>query len=92
MGVSLVMADAGAFLAVSSPCRPVKNVRHRVLDRLGDSVEQAAYFVHGQGDQGEGTGVFGAPFFAASRRTTRNAAAAIDKVMWRYQAWYPRTW
>ena len=56
------------------------------LEGCGDAVEQFADFVDGQGYQVGFGVVAGALFFVVFRVMTRNAAAAMDNVMCRYQA------
>jgi hypothetical protein len=64
----------------------VQYVIGEVVDGCGDAVEQSACLVDRQVDQAGLATVAGAPFFAASRVMTRNAAAAMERVMCRYQA------
>ena len=71
-----------------------------MTDRVDDAVEQSSDLVDRERNQQcmptlgwwvrcggvrFGTG-YAAPFSASRRRIVRKAAAAIDKVMWRYQA------
>ena len=84
----LVMAAFGAGLVESAPARPVIGMGSGVI-RMGQGGPEASDLVAGQGNQLVMVGC-GAPFGA--RRsvcavTARNAAASMDRVMCRYQAW-----
>ena len=89
------VSDAGSGLASSSPYGPGEYVLDVVADGIGDAVEEASGLVHGEGYQvllREGIESLLIPFFASTRRTARKASAAMDRVMCRYHAVYPRTW
>ena len=80
------MTGSGLFLAPSAVVGPVPEVLGWVLDGQGDFGEQAADFVAGQRDQLTAV-CAGTPFTDSMHRvTTRNAAAAIARVMCAYQA------
>jgi hypothetical protein len=92
IATSSVMANACAGLDRSSPYRPVQDMFHWVKYRRRDAVEESAYLVESQADE-VWTALMPVPLFCSRfRMIRRNAAAAMDRVMWRYQAWYRRTW
>ena len=81
-----VMTGSGLFLAPAAVARPVPDVCGGVRDGQGEPGEQAADFVAGQRDQLTAVCV-GTPLTAsAAQVATRNAAAAIARVMCAYQA------
>jgi len=82
---SFVVAGAGSGLADATPVRPVPQVGEGVANGTGDTIEQSSNLVDCQGNQFTGTG-FRSPFWASRRKIVRKAAAAIDRVMCRYQA------
>jgi hypothetical protein len=74
------------FLATAPVTGPVPNVGGGVRGGEDELGEQAADLVAGQGDQ-LAVACLGSPFAASTVRvTTRNAAAAMAKVMCAYQA------
>jgi hypothetical protein len=73
-------------LPLTAPVGPVQYVVDRCTSCVDEFAEQASDFVAAQRDVRVCTGV-GAPFAASvARVATRNAAAAMAKVMWAYQA------
>ena len=80
------MTGSGLLLASAAVAGPVPDVCGGVDGGHSESGEQAADFVAGQRNQLTAVRA-GTPFSAsAARVTTRNAAAAMAKVMWAYQA------
>jgi hypothetical protein len=80
------VAGSGLFLASTSVAGPVPDVLGGVSDGQDEFGEQAADFVAGQRDQ-LAVACADAPFAASIVRVTaRNAAAAMARVMWAYQA------
>jgi hypothetical protein len=74
------------FLAPSAPVGPVQDVPDVVPGGQDEAGEQTTDLVAAQRDQAA-VAVAGAPFSASLMRvTTRNAAAAIARVIWAYQA------
>jgi hypothetical protein len=81
-----VVTGAGLFLAAASETRPVPDVLGGMRHGQDEFREQAADFVAGQRDQ-LAVARAGTPFTdSVARVTTRNAAPAMAKVMWAYQA------
>jgi hypothetical protein len=64
----------------------VPDVLRQMTDGVGDAVEQAPDLVDRQRNQLGFGPVGGPPFFSSWWIRTKNAAAAMDKVMCRYQA------
>jgi hypothetical protein len=79
---------AGLVLAFASVVRPGQDVSPAVTGGQDEYGEQVADFVAGQRDPAVlVTAGFGAPFRASAARVmTRNAVAAMARVMWAYQA------
>ena len=84
----LVVAAFGAGLVESAPVGPVIGMGSGVIG-VGQCGPEASDFVAGQGNQLVRAG-WGAPFGSprsVCAVTARNAAASMDRVMCRYQAW-----
>jgi hypothetical protein len=64
----------------------VPDVLGQVADGVGDPVEQAPDLVDGQRDRLGLGSAGGPPFFSSRWIRSKNAAAAMDKVICRYQA------
>jgi hypothetical protein len=80
------VTGSSLFLASAPVAGPVPEVFGGMGDGQDESGEQAADFVAGQRDQLTAV-CAGTPFAAsAARVTTRNAAAAMARVIWAYQA------
>ncbi|GGU92022.1 hypothetical protein GCM10010502_51700 [Kitasatospora aureofaciens] len=78
---------AGAGLAAASPVRPAQMVGRGEVERMEKQADEAADLRDGQGYQAAAVGS-GAPFASScARMAVRQARAAMDRVMCRYQAW-----
>jgi len=78
-----VVAETGAVLMAATPARPVQDVSGLVPDAVGESGQQPADLVHAQSDQVAVVSPFSA---VVARTAVRWAAAAMARVMCRYQA------
>ena len=84
--LSLVVAAFGAGLVESAPVGPVIGMGSGLISS-GQCGPEASDFVAGQGNQ---LVTAGAPLWSprsVCAVTARNAAASMDRVMCRYQAW-----
>ena len=80
------MGGFGLGLSASSPGRPVQHVTDRSSSYEDKLAEEASDLVAAELDERFCFGI-AAPFAAsAARVAARNAAAAMDGVMWAYQA------
>jgi hypothetical protein len=85
VGWAFMLVGACSGLARSSPVRPMCDVLCESDQGLEYSIEQASYFVAGQGD--EVVVLIGDPLFSSAvLMIVRNASAIIESVMCLYQA------
>ena len=81
-----VVGGFGLCLSAASPGRPVQHVPDGCLSYVDELAVEASDFVAAEPDERVCIGIV-APFTAsAARVTARNAAAAMARVMWAYQA------
>ena len=82
----VVVAGLRFGLPAAAPVRPVQHVVRGGCDSVDELAVQPADLVAAQRDERD-LGIGGSPFTASAVRVaTRNAAAAIARVTWAYQA------
>lgn len=83
MAAATVVAEAGSVLVAAAPAGPVQDVSGFVSDGVDDLGKQAADFVHAQSYQ---VAIVSPSSPVVTRSAVRWAAAAMARVMCRYQA------